>query len=120
MYDELIYPGQGINQGDEYYIAKVHPEDAYYKYQLVGCKFLLRSCTAYKYPLEASTIGEEHMLYLDKFEGRVNVPYVPFYYFATGRLLDGPLLGLDISFWKVMLSRDFPFYSSMREAVKED
>jgi len=115
MYDELHYPGQSINRGAEYYIAKVHPEDAYYKYQLVGCKFFLRNCMCYKYPVEGWRNGEM-MLYKDYFIDDLN-RYAPFYYLATGRLLDGPLMGEDISFWKVMLSRDFPFFTVMRDAV---
>jgi hypothetical protein len=80
--------------GEEYYIAKVHNEDAYYKYNLVGCRIKLRTYMTYNYP------------------------YTQDYCLVRGTMLDGPFAGEEISFWKVKLSVDFPFFTIMKEAIK--
>lgn len=105
MEDELTYPGSFVHTQDnrEYYIAKVHPKDAYYKYNLVGCRIRLHSCCNY---------GTMTSVYDD-------TKVFPFYYMVKGEMQDGPFAGEEISFYKVMLSRDFPFFTAMKEAIKD-
>lgn len=114
MYDELIYPGSWTHSGQIYYIAKVHPEDSFYKYKLVGCKLQLHKCISYSYPPQTSYWTEGEKM---RFGSEADF-YPPFWYLASGLLLDGPLAGEDVSFWKVMLSEEFPFFTVMREAAE--
>jgi len=121
MTDELIFPGGGFfHKGEEYYIAKVHPEDAYHKYNLVGCRFRLRNAMQYNYVYSfPEKAGSGHAMTMadNKLYDDYPSSVIPFYYLAIGELLDGPLAGEEVSFWRVMLSKDFPFYTVMQEAI---
>lgn len=115
MYDDLIYPGAWAYSGKVFYIAQVHPEDSYHKYKMVGCQIQLKTCISYSYPPQERYWTEGEKM---RFGSEADF-YPPFWYLANGMMMDGPFAGEDISFWKVMLSEDFPFFTVMREAVKE-